>query len=103
MACNEEHKRVRFGSCKRNAQKHDRTSLGLFRGQVDLFLSTKQGRRFQDWNRELALFAPVFSDIHRKRLEADGWTCRDLQDFRKLLHDDREGKKGYLEGNESLS
>ena len=88
VAWNEDGQRVRFGSCKRNEAQHDRTSLRHFRDHVERFLSTKAGGRFRTWARELALFAPVFPPHRRSALEEDGWVCRDLADFRRMLGDD---------------
>jgi hypothetical protein len=71
-------------------------SLSTFRGHVDRFLSTKEGSRFRDWHRELALFSPRFPAEHRAALEADGWVCRDLVDFRRMLLPADRGANGML-------
>lgn len=94
VAWNEDHRRVRFGSCKRDPRRHDRTSLGDFYDHVQRFLSTRRGKRFQGWRRELALFAPLFPADQRSRLTEDGWVCRDLTDFRRTLSDDARGVNG---------
>ena len=96
VAWNDEERRVRFGSCKRSPAKHDRLSLRAFRGHVDRFLTTKEGSRFRDWHRELALFSPRFPAEQRVALEADGWVCRDLLDFRRMLLPEDRGANGGL-------
>lgn len=85
VAQDEPNRKVRFGSCKRTAGNHDRESLKNFRKHVENFLSTRKGSRFRAWKQELALFAPSFPDDRRSRLQADGWICRDLTDFEKML------------------
>lgn len=89
IAWNEERRRVRFGSCKRDPRKHDRKTLANFRGHVERFLSTRLGKPFHGWCHELTLFAPLFPPEQRSRLTNDGWLCRDLNDFRHM-HGDRE-------------
>ena len=96
VAWNDDDRRVRFGSCKRDPDRHDAGSLRAFRGHVDRFLATRAGRRFRDWRRELALFSPRFSEERRANLEAEGWICRDLDDFRRLLLEDGCGPRGSL-------
>lgn len=96
IAWNEEDRRVRFGSCKRTADRHDPRSLHTFSEHVGRFLSTSTGRRFQGWRQEHALFSPRFSREQRTRLEADDWICRDLTDFRRMLHDAARGPRGRL-------
>ena len=96
VAWNEDDRRVRFGSCKRDPDRHDAGSLRAFRDHVDRFLSTGEGRRFRDWRREFTLFSPRFSEGRRTNLEAEGWICRDLDDFRRLLLEDGRGSRGTL-------
>ncbi len=96
IAWNEEDRRVRFGSCKRTADRHDPKSLRAFSQHVSRFLSTSTGRRFAGWRQELALFSPRFSGEQRARLEAGDWLCRDLTDFRRMLHDEARGPRGQL-------
>lgn len=94
VAWNEDRRRVRFGSCKRDPRRHDRTSLAAFHGHVERFLSTRTGKRFQGWHQELALFAPLFPADQRSRLADEGWVCRDLNDFRRMLGDDGHEASG---------
>lgn len=94
VAWNEDRGCVRFGSCKRDPRKHDRASLTKFRDHVQRFLSTRRGKRFQGWRQEYALFAPVFPEDQRYRLTGDGWVCRDLNDFRRMLDDQARGASG---------
>ena len=96
VACNEERRRVRFGSYKRQAQKHDAASLADFRSHVNRFLETPEGHAFRGWKHEYALFSPRFPDDLRQRLVGDGWTCRDLGDFRAMLESPGRGPNGSL-------
>lgn len=97
IAWNEDDRRVRFGSCKRNPEGHDPKSLRVFRDNVDSFLSTRKGKRFREWQHEFALFSPGFSTEKRRELEAADWICRDLNDFRRMLGGGKSGKKGAVE------
>lgn len=85
VACNEEDAVVRFGSCKRNALKHDKSSLRSFDDHVQRFLRTKEGRRFSNWRTEIALYSPHFSSDQRAELEGSGYICRDLRQFAQYL------------------
>ena len=96
VAWNDEAQHVRFGSCKRNPERHDAKSLRAFRGHVDRFLATREGSRFRDWHRELALFSPRFPAERRAAMETDGWVCRDLVDFRRMLLPEDRGADGTL-------
>ena len=96
VAWNDAERRVRFGSCKRNSAAHNATSLREFHGHVNRFLSTKEGRRFREWHRELVLFSPEFAAQQRARLEADRWICRDLLDFQRMLLPVERGTSGTL-------
>lgn len=96
VAWNKDDRRVRFGSCKRSADGHDPGSLRAFREHVGRFLATRAGGRFRDWRQEFALFSPQFPAERRAALERDGWVCRDLGDFRRMLCEDGRGEKGAL-------
>ncbi len=96
VAWNEDDRRVRFGSCKRDPDRHDPGALRAFRGHVDRFLETRMGSRFRGWRRELALYSPRFSAGRRAALETRGWICRDLTDFRRMLGEASRGEKGAL-------
>ena len=86
VAVNEDDRVIRFGSCKRSATSHGGSDLSSFGGHVARFLRTKEGRRFKEWRTEKALYAPVFDAELRQRREADGWICRDLNDFKSWLY-----------------
>lgn len=103
IAWNDEERRVRFGSCKRNPERHDTASLRGFRDHVDRFLATGIGRRFTGWQHQFALFAPRFTGQQRARLERDGWICRDLVDFRRMLCDELTGQPGTLPASPKLN
>lgn len=103
IARNEETRRVRFGSCKRNPREHDDDSLASFRRHVKRFLRTDEGRRFSDWDQEWALYSPRFSPDQRDRLESDGWICRDLLDFRNRLGRSDAGASGALSVSDKIA
>ncbi len=103
IAWNAEHRRVRFGSCKRNPDRHDAQSVRSFRDHVGRFLATDVGRRFAGWQHQFALFAPQFPAQQRSRFEAAGWICRDLGDFRRMLRDEASGARGTLPASPKVS
>ncbi len=88
VAVNEDDKIVRFGSCKRNASSHSGEDLKKFNSHVERFQKTKEGRRFEGWDIEKALYSPVFEGGQRRFLEREGYRCLDLVDFRKALYFD---------------
>ena len=104
VAWNDERKRIRFGSCKRQALKHTQGSLDAFRTNVQRFLETREGRRFRDWSHEYAVYAPRFPVETRRRLNADGWVCQDLGDFRETLNRPAPGaeRRGGAKSRQSL-
>ncbi len=85
VACNEEEKIVRFGSCKRPAKAHDGKALENFNFHIERFLRTKEGRRFSGWTVEKALYSPKFPAKQRKILSGGGYACLDLENFRSFL------------------
>ena len=93
VAWDEEGRRVRFGSCKRNAREHTDGSVATFRSAVEAFL-LGEGSRFSGWKRELALFSPAFTTEQRASLGAQGLVCRDLGDYRGWLRDRSRGANG---------
>ena len=103
IAWNDEERRVRFGSCKRNPGRHDTASLRGFRDHVDRFLATGVGRRFSGWQHQFVLFAPRFPRQQRARLEPDGWICRDVADFQRMLSDELTGEPGPLPASPKLN
>ena len=103
IAWNEQERCVRFGSCKRNPDRHDGAALRGFRDHVDRFLATGAGRRFTGWQHQFALFAPRFPKPLRARLEPEGWICRDLADFQSMLSDELTGQPGALPASPKLN
>ena len=95
VAWNDDERRIRFGSCKRSAAGHGARALSAFRDHVGRFLATREGARFRDWKQEFALYCPRFTARQRAGLEADGWTCRDLDDFRRMLCEDGRGQGAH--------
>ena len=85
-----------MGAAGVRAGKHDVTALEAFCGHVDRFLATREGSRFREWRRELALFSPRFPAEQRAALQADGWLCRDISDFRRTLLRCDGGANGSL-------
>lgn len=83
LAINEAEKIVRFGSCKRSAVKHDRTSLLKTEQHISDFLRTSTGKRFNGWTMQRALYAPCFDALQRQKLQQCGWICVDLLDYQK--------------------
>ncbi len=83
VAMDENSKTLRLGSCKRNPAAHGNGAA--FALLCDRFLDTGDGRRFTGWRLERCLFSPAFPLAHRNDLQADGFRCFDLQDFRHLL------------------
>ncbi len=87
VAINEDQRKIRFGSCKRNADSHSGSERKNFAEHVHRFLGeTKEGRKFNDWQVEKVLYAPDFAPSIRSGLEEKGWMCRDLADFQQRLY-----------------
>jgi hypothetical protein len=42
-------------------------------------------RELQGWRREKVLFAPEFGDAGRAELSGQGYICKDLYDYAKLV------------------
>lgn len=85
VAIDADNRRVRFGSCKRNATAHDGTALTKFDTHVERFLSTKEGRRVNEWAIEKTLFSPEFTAVEKQVLSAKGYQCRDLTWYAALF------------------
>jgi uncharacterized protein len=85
VALDEPNKRIRFGSCKRNATAHDGAALAKFERHVESFLLARQHRELQGWQHEKVLFAPEFSDTQRAALTERQYNCRDLHDYSYLV------------------
>ncbi len=85
VAVSDDRKRVRFGSCKRQAAAHDGDACAIFEGHIRRFLETKAGGRLAACRVEKALYAPVFDQRTRQDRQAAGYICHDLSDFDKWL------------------
>ena len=94
IAWNDHEKLVRFGSCKRNATKHNRLALRAFRENAELFLRSSTGSRFQRWKQDFALYASAYSSEQRNHLESEGYICHDIQDFQRWLTSHQRGPLG---------
>ncbi len=103
IAWNEEDRVVRFGSCKRNAARHDPRSLETFRKQVDLFLESDSGSRFRRWRREYALYSVRFPSEQRADLEAGDYICQDMADFQSMLGPRERGPHGARPASPKVS
>ena len=103
IAWNDDDELVRFGSCKRNAAKHDRGALDSFGQQVELFLRSGVGSRFHHWRQELALYSPVFSTEQRDHLESEGYICHDIPDFQSWLAPRQRGPQGPRPASPKIS
>jgi hypothetical protein len=85
VALDADDRRVRFGSCKRNAAAYEGASLARFEAHIERFLSTKEGRRVKGWTVEKALFSPVFTVVEKSVFFDKGYECRDLQWYAELF------------------
>ena len=56
-----------------------------FQKHIADFLVTASGRRFKSWRHERALYSPEFPDDERGALQARGYVCVDLHDYRRWL------------------
>lgn len=82
VALNEEEQIVRFGTCKRNADRL-RTDVRTFESHVDRFLSAHA--RYRTWRVERAAIAPVLDPSQRAHLSAAGLIPQDLGDLTARL------------------
>jgi hypothetical protein len=78
VAIDETHKRIRFGSCKRSAERLI-SDVRVFDGHVQRFLA--QHPRFAAWTIEKASIAPTITAELRDRLHAEGHLAQDLADL----------------------
>ncbi len=85
VAINENDKKIRVGSCKRAATKHNSESLLKFNEHISRFQKTELGKRYADWSLERALYSPAFDVDQRKALSAAEYICVDMNDFDKWL------------------
>jgi len=85
VALDEPNKRVRFGSCKRSALAHTGQALAKFRGHVDGFMKSREGKRLTGWKTELVLFSPVFTEEQTQTHGHSGFVCKDLGTFGQYL------------------
>lgn len=78
VAINEDECRIRFGSCKRNADKLP-GSIAALKRAASRFLSVQ--KRFSGWAVEYAAIAPTISDEMRQQLETEGVVAQSLSDL----------------------
>lgn len=82
VALDEEHRIVRFGTCKRNAERLPR-DLVRFDGHIARFLAEK--RQLQEWRIEKVALAPAVSPELRAEIERRGYLVQDLDDLKQGL------------------
>ncbi len=85
VAADNDERIVRFGSCKRSASRFTSGELARYAGHVERFLTTREGSRFADYERQCALYCTSFSASARQRLERMGYLCIDINDFERLI------------------
>ncbi|MEO1827884.1 MAG: hypothetical protein ABGX82_03560 [Pseudomonas sp.] len=83
VAMNEVERRVRFGTCKRSADKLP-GSIAALKRAADRFLAVQ--KRFAGWSVEYAAIAPTISDELRRQLEAEGVVAQSLTDLIAVYH-----------------
>ncbi len=81
IAISEENRTIRFGSCKRNSEKHGAAEREKFKNHVARFLKQNASRIYAGWKTEFALYAPAFSADHRRLLQREGYICHDMAYF----------------------
>lgn len=82
VAVNEEERRIRFGTCKRNQEKLPGSIDALTRS-AGRFLDSHA--RFNAWRAEYVAIAPVISPDMKAMLEARGVTAQSLADLAQSL------------------
>lgn len=85
VALDEPGRRIRFGSCKRDASAHDGAALAKFDQHVTDFLAAREHAHLRSWTQERILFSPAFSGAQREALTARGYGCKDLADYASLV------------------
>jgi uncharacterized protein len=80
VAINEDERRIRFGSCRRNPEKLLRTVAPL-KASTQRFLTALP--RFQGWKTEFAAIAPHIDPQLRQQLQTENVTPQDLNDLFK--------------------
>lgn len=96
VALDEPGKRIRFGSCKRSADKLV-SELSVFDGHIQRFLDTF--RRFNDWTIERVSIAPSLPADVRAQIVAKGQIAQDLTDLTLGLLPPRAGGEPPLPSN----
>ncbi|NVB36887.1 ATP-binding protein [Pseudenhygromyxa sp. WMMC2535] len=83
VALNEDERRVRIASCKRNPDKL-LADLPSYDGHIERFVGLHP-RRFADWTVERVALAPSLSAAQREKIEARGYLAQDLGDLTRDL------------------
>ncbi len=82
VALDEPNKKVRFGCCKRSPDAHN---LPVFEQHVNRFLQTSGHKHLADWERQMVLFSPAFSERSRVHYQNKGYLTRDLVDYAEMF------------------
>lgn len=85
VALNSDDRIVRFGSCKRTAHAHDKTSVDKFDLHIQRFMQTKEGKKLTGWGIERVLFSPVFTTDEKVNHQAAGFQAKDLLTYASLF------------------
>ncbi len=83
VALSESERRIRFGSCKRSADRLV-SDISVLDGHVSRFLATHRG--YADWRIEKVSVAPIITPEIRARLQAAGHLAQDLTDLIADFH-----------------
>lgn len=82
VALDAQNKKVRFGSCKRSPRAHD---LPVFERHVSALLQGNDHKHLAEWEREMVLFSPCFSEQDRAHYQGKGYMTRDLVDYAEMF------------------
>ena len=85
VALDAPNKRVRFGSCKRSSEAHTNESLARFEQHIEGFLASRIHQHMQQWDKEMVLFSPLFTERDRTQFARKGYTVKDLNDYAALF------------------
>ena len=83
VALDEPDRRIRFGSCKRSAERLV-ADIPVLEGHVKRFLAAR--REYSEWRIEKASIAPTMTPQVRQRLEEAGHVAQDLGDLTREFH-----------------
>ncbi|MDH4394541.1 MAG: ATP-binding protein [Limnobacter sp.] len=82
VALDETNKKIRFGCCKRSSTAHN---IPGFEQHVNAFFQTNGHKHLAEWDREMVLFSPLFSEQTKAHYQSKGYITRDLIDYAKMF------------------